>query len=172
MLLLREIYGFILLFYWITCLFNTFPEPPLTFEESPFSTARKFCGVTSCGRAPSQKSFQKSRQIISLNVNSTATHLLLWLPLLYKYLRKATHFSSVVFRNSLIHICAIRPVDHYPWGWVTGNKNIIQICRRKCKRLTIHFGMMTGQRTNDSLIRWRLHSTRGFTLFPLQNHFL
>lgn len=31
-----------------TYLFSTFPEPPLTFEASPFSTARKFSGVTSC----------------------------------------------------------------------------------------------------------------------------
>lgn len=28
-------------------LFSTFPEPPLTLAESPFSTARKFWGVTS-----------------------------------------------------------------------------------------------------------------------------
>lgn len=35
--------------FFFTHLFSTFPEPPLTAEASPFSTARKFCGVTSCG---------------------------------------------------------------------------------------------------------------------------
>lgn len=45
-----------------TCLFKTFPEPPLTREESPFSTARKFSGVTCCGRTRGHKSTSPSQQ--------------------------------------------------------------------------------------------------------------
>lgn len=41
-------HGRYFLSFLATYLFSTFPEPPLTFEASPFSTARKFSGVTSC----------------------------------------------------------------------------------------------------------------------------
>lgn len=44
---------------FITYLFNTFPEPPLTWEESPFSTARKFSGVTACKR---------TRKVLNVNI--------------------------------------------------------------------------------------------------------
>lgn len=52
-------------FFFFTHLFSTFPEPPLTAEALPFSTARKFCGVTSCGGGAGgqqQHTSQKSKQ--------------------------------------------------------------------------------------------------------------
>lgn len=87
----------------------------------------------------------------------------LWFALLYRYLRWGTHIPGVVFRNSLVHVCAVWSVDQYSRGGVTGNRNMIQIGRRKCKWLTKqNFGM------NDSLIRWRLCSTSGFSPFTAE----
>ncbi len=90
----------------------------------------------------------------------------LWFALLYKYLRWGTHIPGVVFRNSLVHICTVRPVDQYSRGGVTGNKNMIQIGWRKWKWLTKqNFGTTTGQQMNDSLVRWQLHCPSGFSPF-------
>ena len=37
-----------------------------------------------------------------------------------------THVPDVVFRNSLVHISTIGPVDHYPWCGVTAGNKIVR----------------------------------------------
>lgn len=120
-------------FHFVTCLFNTFPEPPLIFEESPFSTARKFSGVTSCRETPVKVYFYHQHLLQCPTKHWLGSSDLF--ALLYKYLSWKTHIPSVVFRNSLIYVCAIRPVDYYPGGGVSGNKNIL-IYRRKWMDMT------------------------------------
>lgn len=79
---------------------------PLALALSPFSTARKFCGVTFYRKHPNR------------------SHKLFSKPSAWTFLKTSkTHISSVVFGNTFVHIRAIWPVYHYPRGGVPRKNN-------------------------------------------------